>query len=41
MWQAYLFMVYAGNMKYMYTSAHGHNIDCSELISGIYTDIVA
>ena len=29
----------ASNVKCMYTSAHGHIIDYSELILGIYTDI--
>ena len=31
---------YTSNMECMYTSAYGHIVDCSEFISGIYTDIV-
>ena len=31
---------YANNVLCMYTSAPGHIIDCTELILGIYTDIV-
>ena len=32
---------YANNVECMYTSVSGHIGDCSELIRGIYTDIVA
>ena len=39
--QAYLSGEYANNVKGMYTSAFGHNFDYSELIWGIYTDMVA
>ena len=31
-WQAYLFGAYDDNVKFMYTSASGHIIDCSELV---------
>ena len=34
------FGAYASKVKCMHTSAHGHIVDCSEFISGIYTDIV-
>ena len=32
--------VYANNMTFMYMSAFGHIIGCSEFIRGIYTGIV-
>ena len=40
MWQAYLLMAYASNVKCMYTSHPVNVIDGIEFISGIFTDIV-
>ena len=31
---------YASNVEYMYSSPSGQIVDCSNLISGIYNDIV-
>ena len=33
-WQAYLFRLYANNVKCVYTSIPGHIVDCSEFIWG-------
>ena len=32
MWQSYLFRAYASTVKYVYTSASGHTVGCSEFI---------
>ena len=39
-WKAYLFRMYASNVKYMFNSVPGYIVDCSEVTWGIYADIV-
>ena len=38
-WQAYLFRVFASNVKFMNTIGPGHIVNCNEFIYGIYTHI--